>query len=114
MLFFSTKYICIKASYVPSTIASVLVAFLSFFAVDFSLFFRLALLTLYIVNLAAADALRSFFDPVDLSCSNSALTVADTVLKKRKAVSNYIETNKLNLKKKLSKKQVTNFIDKYF
>lgn len=47
--------------------ASVFVAFLSFLADDFSLFFLLALFTLYIVNRAAVVALFSFFDPVDLA-----------------------------------------------
>lgn len=67
--------------YLPRTIANVLVAFLSFFADDFSLFFLLALFTLYIVNLAAVVAFFSFFDPVDLALPDPALMDA-TVLKK--------------------------------
>lgn len=67
--------------------AKVFVAFLSFLAVDFSLFLRLALLTLYIVNLAPAEAFRSFLDPDDLSCSISVVTVAETVLKKMPSLS---------------------------
>lgn len=70
----------LSLSNVPRTIARVLVAFLSFFADDFSLFFRLALFTLYIVNRAAADAFLSFLDPVDLSRADPELIVA-TVLK---------------------------------
>lgn len=47
----------------PKTIASVLVAFLSLFADDFSLFFLLALFALYMVNLAvAALAFLSFLE----------------------------------------------------
>ena len=47
----------------PSTIAKVFVAFRSFFAELFSLFFLLALLALYIVNLEPEDAFfRSFLD----------------------------------------------------
>lgn len=51
--------------YLPKTIASVFVAFLSFLAEDFSLFFLLALFTLYMVNRAAAEAFFSFFDPLE-------------------------------------------------
>lgn len=64
----------------PNTIASVFVAFRSFFADDFSRFFRLALFTLYIVKRAAADAFLSFLDPVDLSRADPEFIVA-TVLK---------------------------------
>lgn len=60
--------------------ASVFVAFLSFFAEDFSRFFLLALLTLYMVNLAAAEAFFSFFDPVEI-CAIDELFVVTTVLK---------------------------------
>lgn len=62
--------------------ARVFVAFLSFFADDFSRFFLLALFTLYIVKRAAADAFLSFLDPVDLSLADSVLIV-DTVLKSK-------------------------------
>ena len=44
--------------------ARVFVAFRSFLAEDFSRFFLLALFTLYIVNLVAAEALRSFLELV--------------------------------------------------
>lgn len=43
--------------------ANVLVAFLSFFADDFSRFLRDALFMRYMVNRDAAVARRSFFDP---------------------------------------------------
>lgn len=65
--------------------ANVFVAFLSFFADDFSRFFLLALFTLYMVNLAAADAFLSFLDPVDLSFVATAVIV-ETVLKYKKVV----------------------------
>lgn len=64
--------------------ARVFVAFLSFLAEDFSLFFRLALFTLYIVNLAAAVAFLSFFDPVFRSLSTAASDMVHTVLQQQK------------------------------
>lgn len=55
-----------NASNLPSTIANVFVALRSFLAELFSLFFLLALLALYIVNLDPADAFfRSFFPEDD-------------------------------------------------
>lgn len=64
----------------PSTMANVFVAFLSFFADDFSRFFLLALFTLYMVNRAAAEAFLSFLDPVDRSRAAVEVIVV-TVLK---------------------------------
>lgn len=59
--------------------AKVFVAFLSFLADDFSRFFRLALFTLYIVNLVAFDAFLSFFDPLKSSSSEALRTVEANV-----------------------------------